>query len=232
VWRLLTAPEPLIPIAILKDPVARCAIIANGCGWGPIVGFNIFLPMYLQSVLGLSATAAGLSLMVVMVSLNTSAGLCSPILARATHYKRLPIAALIVAIVAAMTLAVYADRMNLWLFEILVILIGFGFGAVPPLTSVALQNTVAIHHFGTAVGTMNFSRHLYATFLIAAFGAIVLSSVPSLDPAALTSEASRAAGTAQTAAAFSRVFFAGAASFCIALIALVLMQEKPLIASR
>src|SRR5262249_36957361 len=29
VGRLLTAPEPLIPIAILNDPIARCAIAAN-----------------------------------------------------------------------------------------------------------------------------------------------------------------------------------------------------------
>ena len=59
VVRLMTAPEPLIPIAILKDLIARCAIAANGFGWGGIIGLNIFLPIYLQWVLGMSATAAG-----------------------------------------------------------------------------------------------------------------------------------------------------------------------------
>ena len=56
VMRLMRAPEPLIPIAILKDPIVRWATIANGFGWGSIVGLNIFLPMYLQSVIGLSPT--------------------------------------------------------------------------------------------------------------------------------------------------------------------------------
>jgi MFS family permease len=37
VVRLMTAPEPLIPVAILKDPIARCAIAANGLGWGGII---------------------------------------------------------------------------------------------------------------------------------------------------------------------------------------------------
>ena len=80
VVRLLTAPEPLIPISILSDPIARCAIAANAFGWGPIIGLNIFLPMYLQKILGLSATIAGLSLMVLMVALNTSAGFASRII--------------------------------------------------------------------------------------------------------------------------------------------------------
>ena len=60
VWRLLAAPEPLIPIAVLKHPIVRWATIANGCGWSAIVGLNIFLPIYLQSVVGLSPTDAGL----------------------------------------------------------------------------------------------------------------------------------------------------------------------------
>src|SRR5260370_37023776 len=33
VFRLLTAPEPLIPISILKNPIVRCAIAANTFGW-------------------------------------------------------------------------------------------------------------------------------------------------------------------------------------------------------
>ena len=76
-WRLATAPEPLIPISILTDPIVRWAVIANAFGWGSIIGLNIFLPMYLQSVIGLSPTNAGLSLMVLMVSLNASAGICA-----------------------------------------------------------------------------------------------------------------------------------------------------------
>ncbi len=84
VVRLLTAPEPLIPVAILRDPIACCAIAANSFGWGGIIGLNIFLPMYLQRVLGLSATAAGLSLMVLMATLNASAGFSSQLLVRHT----------------------------------------------------------------------------------------------------------------------------------------------------
>src|SRR5262245_54994130 len=56
VWRLLSAPEPLIPIAVLRNPSVRCAVAAHSFGWGSIVGLNIFLPMYLQNAVGLTPT--------------------------------------------------------------------------------------------------------------------------------------------------------------------------------
>ncbi len=80
VVRLLTADEPLIPIAILADPAARLTIAAHSFGWGAIISLNVLLPMYLQSALGWSATSSGLSLMILMATLNSSAGLSSQVL--------------------------------------------------------------------------------------------------------------------------------------------------------
>src|SRR5262249_7349106 len=90
VLRLLTAPEPLIPVSMLKNPIVRCAIAANAFGWGSIIGLNVFLPMYLQGVMGLSPTQAGLSLVVLMVALNTSAGLAGQVLGRVRRHGRTP----------------------------------------------------------------------------------------------------------------------------------------------
>ena len=77
VVRLRTAIEPLIPIAILSDRAARLAIAAHSFGWGAIIALNVFLPIYLQSALGWSPTSAGLSLVILMLTLNSTAGLSS-----------------------------------------------------------------------------------------------------------------------------------------------------------
>ena len=158
VLRLLTAPEPLIPIAILKNPVIRCAIAANAFGWGSIIGLNVFLPIYLQRVMGLSPANAGLSLVVFMVALNTSAGFAGQVLGRVRHYKLLPMGALLISIGAVISLGWRADSLTPLSFELTLILIGAGFGPLPSLTAVAMQNMVARHQLGISVGTMNFSR--------------------------------------------------------------------------
>jgi EmrB/QacA subfamily drug resistance transporter len=231
VLRLITAPEPLIPIAVLRDPVVRYAFIANAFGWGSVVGLNIFLPSYLQTVMGLTPTDAGLSLMVIMVTLNISAGLAGQILGRVTRYKTLPMAALVVAITGVVLLGWRAESLNLWGFEILLILIGAGFGPLPGLTQVAVQNVVARHQLGISLGAMNFFRSLLGAITVAAFGAIVLAATAPLDhgasvPAALT--ATRHHGAADAAQAYARVFYADAGCLAVALIALVLMAERPL----
>jgi EmrB/QacA subfamily drug resistance transporter len=220
VIRLLTAPEPLIPIAILTNPIVRCAIAANSLGWGCIIGLNIVLPMYLQSVMGLSPTNAGLSLVAFMVAMNCSAGLCGQVLGRVRHYKRLPMTLLLISIASVMTLAWRADGMTQGWFELLVIMIGIGFGPIPSLTAVSMQNVVPRHQLGIAIGTMNFSRNLYSTILIAVFGAIVLAGASSSETIAT--------GSPQTAVAFGYVFMVAAASLSLAFLAIVLTEERPL----
>src|SRR5215510_6645132 len=148
VARLLTAPEPLIPITILANPEARLAIVANAFGWGSLIGLNIFLPMCLQSATGASAPNAGLSLVVLMASLHLSAGAAGQLLGRVRHYKTVPMIGIAVAIASLAALAWHGQNVNLWTFEVLVVLVGIGFGPLAPLSTVVLQNSVPIHQFG------------------------------------------------------------------------------------
>ena len=218
--RLRTAPEPLIPLSILGDREARLAVIANAFGWGPIVGLHIFLPMYLQNAIGMAPAAAGLSVLMLAVTLNISAGVTGTILPRLEHYKTIPIVGLLLAIVSILFLAWQAESLALWQFEVLLFLIGCGFGCMPPLAATALQNNVSIHTFGSAVATMQFSRNLYATMLIAVFGVIVLAGVGAAGAGAVAH---------YSVEGFVRVFFAAAGSFAVALAAVFLMKEKPLL---
>jgi len=161
-----------------------------------------------------------LSLIILMATLNTSAGLTSQLIGRVKHYKALPTLFLFFAIGAVLALAYSASSMTALKFEIILLLIGIGFGPTAPLTQIALQNTVAVHHLGAAIGTMSFCRTLVGTIIVAIFGAIVLAGVPG------------GTGTLSAAAtsigAFVTIFLGVAAALTITLIALILLEEKPL----
>ena len=135
---------------------------------------------------------------------------------------------LVVAVAALLTLAMQAGQMTTLRFEILIIFIGLGFGPVPPLAAVVLQNAVSIHQFGTAVGTMTFSRNLYATVLIAVFGAIVLAGVAASSAGTPNAIGRFSAGLASDAAGFRNIFLVAAASLLVALMFLFDLKEKPL----
>ena len=217
--RLRTAPEPLIPLTILSSREARLAIAANAFGWGPIVGLHIFLPMYLQNIVGLAPASAGLCVLTLAVTLNISAGITGTILPRRERYKTIPIVGLTLAIASALMLAWRAKSMALPEFEGLLFLIGAGFGCMPPLAATALQNNVSIRTFGSAVATMQFSRNLFATTLVAVFGAIILSGV---------SQTGGATAAPYSVESFVHVFLAVAVSFAVSLATILMLDEKPL----
>ena len=154
------------------------------------------------------------------VTLNVSAGITGTILPRRERYKTIPIVGLTLAIVSTLMLAWRATSMTLPEFEGLLFLIGAGFGCMPPLAATALQNNVSIHTFGSAVATMQFSRNLFATMLVAIFGAIILSGV---------SQTGGAGAAAQySVEGFVHVFLAVAASFAVSLATILMLDEKPL----
>jgi len=216
VWRLLTAPEPLIPLAFFSSPVTRLAIAINAFGWGAIVGLHIFLPIYLQNIVGMSPFVAGLSVITLAIALNVSAGVTGTILPRLTHYKMIPAIGLTISIIAILVLAWRARDVSLFEFQILLAIIGVGFGGMPPLSATVLQNSVPISTFGTAVATMQFSRNLYCTMMVAVFGAIVLTGTLETGAPGYSAEG------------FARIFYVAAASFALSLLAIILIEAKPL----
>ena len=230
VIRLLRAPEPLIPLRVLRDPIVRAATACNACGWGAMIALNIYLPIYLQVIDGRSPVESGLSLMIVMFTMNLSALVGAQLAARVTRYKLYPLGGLMLAFAATVWLAYVAPTVGSFGFETLIALIGLGFGPTAPVTSVALQNAVRLEELGTSIASMTFARNLFTTMLLAAFGAIIFHQLPEerarAGVAGLSATARIAAG-----GAFQLVFLLAALSFLVSFVFMVLMEERPLAAS-
>jgi len=226
VWRMRSAPEPLIPLGIVSNKIVRWAIISNGFGWSAIVGLNIYLPIWLQTVSAMTPAQSGLALMIVMVALNSGALVGAQLASRITHYKRIPIVSLVVCIAATLWLAWRSAGMGFMELQIVLAVWGFSFGPVAPVTSVSMQNTVPQHQLGTAVGCMASVRGLITTFTVAIFGVIVLHVLP--DATGDAKGALAALDLDAAAQAFRTLFLLGALCLTISLVTLLFMEERPL----
>jgi len=94
---------------------------------------------------------------------------------------------------------------------------------------VSLQNSVQRSQVGTVTGAMNFFRALMASFTVAAFSAILLMALGadiSLGGEHRGPVNSIASG--DMIAAFRYVFGAAAALLAIAMLCMVVMEERPL----
>ncbi|MBM3607814.1 MAG: MFS transporter, partial [Alphaproteobacteria bacterium] len=226
VWRLLSAPEPLIPLGMLRNQIVRTSTFANASGWAAVIGLNVYLPLYLQAIHGMSPAQAGLYLMVVMVTVNSSALVGAQVAARVVHYKRFPMATLAVSIAAILYMAWRVDTMTPLEFEIVLAIMGVGFGPVAPVTTVATQNAVKLNELGTATAVMSFTRSLFAAILVTGLGAIVLHTVSGAG-------ASGVSGAEREAAvhAFRMLFLVTAGAFAVTFVSFWMMEEKPLLNS-
>jgi EmrB/QacA subfamily drug resistance transporter len=229
-WRLSRAPEPFLPLPILADSVVRDATLASACAVGATLALTIYLPLYFQVVHKLSVAASGLALVPLVVMSTPGSIMSGRALGHAVHYKRLPIAALCLAIAAIALIALWPTA-PLWLVLTALVIVSMGCGTTYPVCTVSVQNAVPPHQVGTATGVMNFFRALISALQVAILGAIVVAGF------GVGLERGRGADVVVQAANamgsdVSRVFgwmFATAGLFlAIGVAALVVMEERPL----
>jgi len=229
VVRLWTAIEPLLPLPVILNPVVAAGTATACWAMGVFIGLSIYVPIYMQSVLRLSASASGLAMIALMGGTVTGATISGRVMMHVRHYRRLPVAGLIVAALAVLALAFRPAGLPLVLIEVLLAAIGLGVGTVLPVTTVAIQNAVELHQLGTATASMNFFRSLGGALLVAAFGAILLGGIGADELAALRTEPAAAAGAPPgLAGIFGWVFAAAALGLAAAAGCLLTMAERPL----
>jgi EmrB/QacA subfamily drug resistance transporter len=224
--RLLTAREPFIPIAILYGRVTGAITCAGFFSIGTIMGITIFTPLYCQLVLGASASTSGLALIAFMGGATLGSLLTGRLLARLTHYMRVPIIGLVVAIVTLGFLAAEPAGLSLGIFTLLLGVLGIAIGPMYPTTTIVMQNAVKLHQLGTATGALNFFRLLGGAIIVAAFGAIVLGNTG--NHAAMVTLEKLAADHADFAPGFRLVFIAAGIFLAIALACVLVVEERPL----
>ncbi|WP_374450227.1 MFS transporter [Stella sp.] len=224
--RIATAEEALIPRALLRNSVVVLGITSAGFGMGTFMGLTFFVPIYLEYVVGLSASQSGFALIPLLVGTVSGAITSGHVMAHVRHYKRLPMAGLTVSTAALALLALMPQGLPLWSLELLFAVASFGVGTSFPVTTVAIQNAVVMHLMGSATATMHFFRQLSGALVIAGFGAIVLGTGVVVARGSGAHVAPELA--AGLAGAFQWVFLAAAFGVATALAAFVRMKELPL----
>jgi MFS family permease len=236
--RLATAPEPFIPLALVCEPLIAQMITSAFFAIGTIIGLSIMVPLYLELVLGFSASGGGIALIAYVVGTTIGSLMSGRMIARIAHYKRVPLWSLPVSIATLLWLAWQPAGWSLLGICVVFAVNGFGVGTMYPFSTIVIQNAVKPHQFGIATGTLNFFRQLGGAIIVAVFAAIILGGLEGAggEGARLietltrhgAGDAARAARTAEFAPLFSYVFLAAAVFLTLALVAVMLIEERPL----
>ena len=172
------APEPALPPHLFRNRVFSTGVAGITLTVTALFGSLVFVPLFFQAVLGLSATEAGLRMAPLMGGLIVSSVIGGRAVSRSGRYKMFPVAGLALATLAYLALAwaalhgVGANALD-GLFAVL----GLGMGLVMPNVTTAVQNAVARDDLGVATATLGFFRSLGGAFGVAASGMILAASL-------------------------------------------------------
>jgi EmrB/QacA subfamily drug resistance transporter len=169
------ATEPVIPLALFRDPIiAICAIASFVLGMG-MFGIIIYLPLFMQGVMGVSATQSGSLLTPLMMAAVVGSIAAGQFTSRTGKYKVLALAG---SCLLAIGMILFA-RMNGETVRSEVVLgmviVGLGIGLIQPVYTLAVQNAAPREHMGAATASTQFFRSIGSTMGVSIFGSVLLT---------------------------------------------------------
>jgi EmrB/QacA subfamily drug resistance transporter len=169
------ASEPIIPLVLFRDPViAICSLCAFVLGVG-MFGVVIYLPLFMQGVLGTSATQSGNLLTPLLMGVVIGSIIGGQTVSRTGEYKALGIVgSILIAIGMVLFARMDADTARSYVVWAMVIA-GLGMGLLQPVYTIAVQNVAPRERMGAATSSTIFFRSIGSTVGVAAFGSVMLT---------------------------------------------------------
>ncbi len=167
--------EPLLPIHLFKNRVFLVAALVTLISGFAMMGSLFYIPLFVQGVIGSSATNSGLVTMPMMIAMTFASIGGGYMMSRWGRYRLLGVGGLVVMAIGMVFLArldVHSQRSDVTLA---MVVFGVGLGASMPLFMLAVQNAVDYRFMGVATSTIQFLRSVGGTMGVAIIFSIIQS---------------------------------------------------------
>jgi EmrB/QacA subfamily drug resistance transporter len=167
------AKDPLLDMGLFKNStfaIGNAAAFVIGMGF---LGAIVFLPLFMQRVVGVSATSSGFASIPLVMGLVIGNILSGQLVSRFGRYKPLMLTGLVIMVlgfgIAGFTLTVNSTY---WEVFFKMIVMGLGLGPSIPLFTLAIQNAVSPTKIGVATASATFFRQMGSTIGVAILGSV------------------------------------------------------------
>ncbi|WP_040204106.1 MDR family MFS transporter [Neobacillus jeddahensis] len=168
--------EPMLPPSLFRIPVILVSNLIGFLSSAVLIGVNVYLPMWIQTILGHSATSSGLTLMPMSIAWPLGATFAGRYMYKIGSKLTAVIGAVFIALGSTWLLALELDS-PYWYFVGIMIVIGLGMGYATTPTTVLVQSAVGWQMRGAATASNTFTRSIGQTVGVAVFGTIFNNSL-------------------------------------------------------
>ena len=229
-WHERRTPNPIVPLSLFRlrtFSAAAATSFAVGIG---MFGAIMFVPLFVQGVLGGSATNAGLVLTPLMLALVATTVGSGQVISRTGHYRWAIVAGPVLMACGFALLASLDTGSTQRDATVAMIVLGLGLGLLIQNLMLVIQNTVPSRELGAATSAGQFFRTTGGTVGVTVMGAVMTAGLPAGVSLAGAGSGAGGQGVApeQLADAIHPVFMLGLPVMAIALALVLLIPETPL----
>ena len=167
------ATEPILPLHLFKNPVYNVSSIESFIAAALMFCGIIYVPLFAQGVLGISATNSGLLMIPMLFSLTLTSVITGEIIARTGKYKKLVIAEFIITGVGVVLLSSMNINTPYYLLLAFSTVLGIGSGMAYTIFNVAVQNAFTLRDIGIVTASIRFFRNVGTIVFVSLFGYIM-----------------------------------------------------------
>src|SRR5680860_1367160 len=173
------AAEPLLPINLFRNRIFSVSVVAVFLTAAGMFGTIMYIPLFVQGVIGTSATNSGYILTPMMMSLIVSSVIGGQLISRWGRYRVIALVALAIMALGMGLLASMGTGTSSRTAVYYMIVTGLGLGATMPLYVIAVQNAFEHSRMGVVTSAVTFFRSIGGTVGVAVMGSLMASNFQS-----------------------------------------------------
>lgn len=167
------APQPILPLHLFRNNVFALSLIISFFLGATVFGSTIYIPLFLQAVLGTTATVSGYYMIPWTICMVAGTTVSGRRLSRDGRYKNLCIFALAITVVALYQLSTVTPATPGALVILYMCFSGIGTGIIFSIMSLTVQDAVDHALLGVATGSGQLFRTLGGTIGVSVMGAVM-----------------------------------------------------------
>ncbi|MGZ7066822.1 MAG: MDR family MFS transporter [Methanobacterium sp.] len=167
------AVEPILPLHLFKNPIFSVSAIESFLASALMFCGIIYVPLFAQGVLGMSATNSGFIMIPMLFSVTMASIITGQILSWTGKYKKLVSAEFVITGIGVVLLATMNANTPYYLLIAYSTVLGIGSGMAYTIFNVAVQNAFTLREIGIVTASMRFFRNLGTIVFIPIFGYIM-----------------------------------------------------------
>ena len=186
-WEIL-ARDPVLNPRLFGNSIFSISTAASMTQSATMFGVTMFLPLFVQGVMGKTATSSGTILMPMMIASMVSGIGAGQVLSRTGRYKALLISGFVLLTVSGFLLSRLTAGASSGAVAGYIIILGVGLGIIISSFTPAVQNQYPTYRLGEVTAGLSFFRSIGGTTGLAVFGTLLNSRFASAVAAALPAE--------------------------------------------